>query len=158
MRAAALGEDDLIGQFEKELLKTGNAIIHDKVVVVDPLSDSGFVVTGSHNLGYKASYENDETLLIIRGNKARTQAYAVHVLDLWEHYRFRAVREQMAAEGKDEWSGFLESDDHWAAAPACPRAAGACAVLHREGGLNPAAVHGRRGVRWHSRSRSTKSA
>ncbi|HWR98574.1 MAG TPA: phospholipase D-like domain-containing protein [Candidatus Methanoperedens sp.] len=113
VRAAALGEDDLVGEFEKELLKAGNAIIHDKVVVVDPLSNGGFVALGSHNLGYKASYENDENLLIIQGNKALTQAYAVHVLDLWEHYRFRAVREQMAAEKKDEWSGFLENDDAW---------------------------------------------
>jgi phosphatidylserine/phosphatidylglycerophosphate/cardiolipin synthase-like enzyme len=46
------------------------AIIHDKIVVIDPSSDDCVVVTGSHNLGFKASYANDENLLVIRGNRA----------------------------------------------------------------------------------------
>ena len=49
------------------------------------------VIFGSHNLGYKASYANDENLVIVRGNRALAEAYAVHVIDVWEHYRFRAV-------------------------------------------------------------------
>jgi phosphatidylserine/phosphatidylglycerophosphate/cardiolipin synthase-like enzyme len=59
-------------------------------VIIDPLSDDCVVATGSHNLGYKASYENDENLLIFRGNKALAQAYAVHALDVFDHYRYRA--------------------------------------------------------------------
>ena len=69
VRASALGVEDIVGDFEKELLTVGQAIIHDKIVVVDPLSEDGFVAMGSHNLGYKASYQNDENLLcaIVRG-------------------------------------------------------------------------------------------
>jgi phosphatidylserine/phosphatidylglycerophosphate/cardiolipin synthase-like enzyme len=115
VRAAALTKDDLVANFEAELLSVGQAIIHDKIVVVDPLEPEGFLVTGSHNLGFKASYENDENLVIIRNNPALVQAYAVHVMDLYEHYRFRAVQAQRQREGHDpdEMSGFLSRDDHW---------------------------------------------
>jgi phosphatidylserine/phosphatidylglycerophosphate/cardiolipin synthase-like enzyme len=91
--------------WHKELLKAGFAIIHDKIVVVDPFSPDCVVITGSHNLGYKASYSNDENLLIIRGNQALARAYAVHVLDVYDHYRFRYVQQQQGKTGA--FSGFL---------------------------------------------------
>ena len=108
--ASALHQGDLAGAFEQELLSAGNAIIHDKIVVVDPLSDTAVVACGSHNLGYKASYGNDENLLIIQGNQALAQAYAVHVLDVYDHYRFRA--EQQESGGK-LFDGFLADNDGW---------------------------------------------
>jgi phosphatidylserine/phosphatidylglycerophosphate/cardiolipin synthase-like enzyme len=120
VRAAAL--EDPIGDFDKELLKVGYAIVHDKIIVIDPLSDKDCVViTGSHNLGFKASYANDENLAIIRGNSALANAYAVHVLDVYEHYRFRAVQEERLRDavlaGKQVKntvnSGFLSQDDTW---------------------------------------------
>jgi hypothetical protein len=55
------GIDDPFAYWEAELAKLGHAVIHDKVLVVDPFSDDCLVVNGSHNLGYKASYSNDET-------------------------------------------------------------------------------------------------
>ena len=113
VRAAALTKDDIVGEFEQELLRVGIAIIHDKIVVVDPVSEGGFVVIGSHNLGYKASYENDENFLIIRNNRRLVEAYAVHVMDLYEHYRFRAVQQDLRREGKKQWDGFLSRDSKW---------------------------------------------
>jgi phosphatidylserine/phosphatidylglycerophosphate/cardiolipin synthase-like enzyme len=102
---------DEFAAWHKELLKAGFAIIHDKIVVVDPFSPDCVVITGSHNLGYKASYSNDENLLIIRGNRALAQAYAVHVLDVYDHYRFRYVQQQ---QGKaNAFSGFLSTDAGW---------------------------------------------
>lgn len=113
VRAAALTSGDVVGDFEAELPRAGIAIIHDKIVVVDPLSDTGFVVMGSHNLGYKASYENDENLLIIRNNPTLVQAYAVHVMDLYDHYRYRAVQMELQGKGKQPWDGFLSRDAKW---------------------------------------------
>ena len=52
-------------------------------------SERSAVVTGSHNLGYKASYNNDENLAIIRGNKKLAAAYASHVLDVYDHFAWR---------------------------------------------------------------------
>jgi hypothetical protein len=82
------------GDMHPELLSAGHAIIHDKIIVIDPLDPVNCaVITGSHNLGYKASYDNDENLLIIRGNVALAVAYAVHVLDVYQHYLMRAKQE-----------------------------------------------------------------
>ncbi|MEA3207230.1 MAG: hypothetical protein QOE70_287 [Chthoniobacter sp.] len=113
--ATALGVKDLVGAFERaELLTTGKAIIHDKIVVIDPLSETNCaVVFGSHNLGYKASYCNDENLVIIRGHRDFALAYAVHVIDLWEHYRFRAVQVERREQGKKTFDGFLQREDGW---------------------------------------------
>ena len=86
--ANALGETVPKG-WQKELLKAGFAITHDKIVVIDPFADDCVVVTGSHNLGYQASYNNDENLLMIEGNKKLAMAYATHVLDVYDHFSWR---------------------------------------------------------------------
>jgi phosphatidylserine/phosphatidylglycerophosphate/cardiolipin synthase-like enzyme len=121
VRAAAIGVFDLIGNWQQEMLKYGQAIIHDKIVVIDPLSDDCVVVTGSHNLGFKASYANDENMLVIKRNKALAAAYMVHILDVQDHYKFRAILEQQAYErsiGKGGakppvGKGILNVDDTW---------------------------------------------
>ena len=79
------------GYWQKELLMLpgAHAIIHDKIVVIDPLSDDCVVIFGSHNQGYRASYNNDENLMILKGHSALTRAYATHVMDVYDHYRWR---------------------------------------------------------------------
>jgi phosphatidylserine/phosphatidylglycerophosphate/cardiolipin synthase-like enzyme len=76
-------------EWEAEIYKVGHAVIHDKILVIDPFTDDSVVVTGSHNLGFKASYANDENMVIIRKNRPVAEAYAAHVLDVYEHYRWR---------------------------------------------------------------------
>jgi phosphatidylserine/phosphatidylglycerophosphate/cardiolipin synthase-like enzyme len=66
------------------------AIVHSKVIVVDPFSDQCAVVTGSHNFSVSASEKNDENLVIIRGNKKLAQAYALHINGVYDHYSWRA--------------------------------------------------------------------
>jgi phosphatidylserine/phosphatidylglycerophosphate/cardiolipin synthase-like enzyme len=102
---------DQFSFWEKELLKDpqGHAIIHDKIVVIDPFSPNCVVITGSHNLGYRASYNNDENLLIFTGKRKLAEAYAAHVLDVYDHYRFRF---QVQKQGNKAWSG-LDSTDQW---------------------------------------------
>jgi len=76
-------------QWEAEIYKVGHAVIHDKIIVIDPFTDASVVITGSHNLGFKASYANDENMVIVRGNRSVAESYAAHVLDVYEHYRWR---------------------------------------------------------------------
>src|SRR5262249_28277309 len=54
--------------FVRELKKLPKAfaMVHSKVVLIDPFGAHPILVTGSHNLGPKASGTNDENLLIIR--------------------------------------------------------------------------------------------
>src|SRR5215469_3129867 len=87
--------DDAVPEgWQKELLKAGFAITHDKIVVIDPFADDCVVVTGSHNLGYQASYNNDENLVMIEGNKKLAMAYATHVLDVYDHFSWRWTVDQ----------------------------------------------------------------
>ena len=73
VRATALTDREIgraVGDFtSSETLTLGRAIIHDKVLVIDPLDPENCVVAfGSHNLGYKASYSNDENLVMVQGH------------------------------------------------------------------------------------------
>jgi phosphatidylserine/phosphatidylglycerophosphate/cardiolipin synthase-like enzyme len=107
---AAAAIEDQVGFWERELLKSSpsaHAIIHDKIVVIDPFSDDCVVITGSHNLGFRASYNNDENLLIIRKNKKLAAAYASHVMDVYDHYRWRFMLQQ---KGASAWSGLVRND------------------------------------------------
>src|SRR3954453_439365 len=107
--AGAIDAKDAFGAWEAEMAKFGFAIIHNKIVVIDPFSDNCTVVTGSHNLGFRASHNNDENMVIIRGHKALAEAYACHVLDLYDHYAFRfLLKEHPEIFGKP-----LEPDDKW---------------------------------------------
>jgi phosphatidylserine/phosphatidylglycerophosphate/cardiolipin synthase-like enzyme len=74
---------------------TGNigfAIVHSKVLVVDPFSPKATVVTGSHNFSESASADNDENFLVVRGDRALAEAYVVNVFSAWRHYRARVAR------------------------------------------------------------------
>ncbi len=85
-----------IAPWQREIYKAGHAIVHDKIVVIDPFHPECVVATGSHNLGFKASYNNDENLLLVRGNQLLAQAYAAHVADVFEHYRWRWYNKRSA--------------------------------------------------------------
>ncbi|HEV2835163.1 MAG TPA: phospholipase D-like domain-containing protein [Pyrinomonadaceae bacterium] len=116
VRAARIDDRNILGDFGVEQLTAKGAvgaIIHDKLIVVDPRSDDCAVILGSHNLGFKASYSNDENFLIVRGNRDLAAAYAVHIMDVYDHYRFRAIETERKRKGKKGWSGFLETDDDW---------------------------------------------
>jgi hypothetical protein len=97
--------------WQKEILSAGFAVTHDKIIVVDPFSPGCAVVTGSHNLGHRASFNNDENLVIVRGQRALAEAYATHVLDIYDHFSWRwivqsqgqAQAETMLSVVPDEW-------------------------------------------------------
>jgi phosphatidylserine/phosphatidylglycerophosphate/cardiolipin synthase-like enzyme len=118
--AAAASVKDQFAAWQKELLKSegAHAIIHDKIVVIDPFSPKCVVVTGSHNLGYRASFNNDENLLIIEGHKRLAEAYAVHVMDVYDHYRWRWQLERKKGAA---FTGLSHSDTWQAKYFATPR-------------------------------------
>ena len=37
----------------------------------------------------------------------------VHILDVYEHYRFRAIEAELKIQGTSGWSGFLDTSDTW---------------------------------------------
>jgi phosphatidylserine/phosphatidylglycerophosphate/cardiolipin synthase-like enzyme len=92
----------------KKLPKTF-AMVHSKVVLVDPFGDP-VLMTGSHNLGPKASGKNDENLLIIRGASGLAGAYATNIMAIYNQYRWRFRRQEQRA--RDRWKG-LHDNDTW---------------------------------------------
>jgi phosphatidylserine/phosphatidylglycerophosphate/cardiolipin synthase-like enzyme len=107
---AASAVPDTFAYWHKELLKSSpsaHAIIHDKIIVIDPFSDKAVVITGSHNLGFKASYANDENMVIVRGRQDLAAAYTTHVTDVYDHYRWRYWLQQA---GTKAWTGLVTTD------------------------------------------------
>lgn len=98
--------------FAREMRKLPGtfAMIHSKVVLVDPFSKHPVLLTGSHNLGPKASGKNDENLLIIRDAPGLAAAYATNIMSIYNQYRWR-FRRQTQAKSK-QWKG-LEDGDSW---------------------------------------------
>ena len=56
---------------------------HNKIMVIDHGTANATVITGSYNFTNAAQSKNAENLLIIRGNKALTDAYARN----WQRHR-----------------------------------------------------------------------
>jgi phosphatidylserine/phosphatidylglycerophosphate/cardiolipin synthase-like enzyme len=104
--------DATTGFWAKELKKLPGtfAMVHSKVVLVDPFSEEPILLTGSHNLGPKASGVNDENLLVIRGARGLASAYATNIMSIYNQYRWRFRRETQAKAAR--WKG-LEDGDRW---------------------------------------------
>jgi phosphatidylserine/phosphatidylglycerophosphate/cardiolipin synthase-like enzyme len=83
------------------LHNVGHAIIHSKVIVVDPFGDHPIVVTGSHNFSKSASSANDENFIVIRDDPALAEAYAVNVDSAWRHYAYRVAQPHADLHGAD---------------------------------------------------------
>lgn len=60
---------------------------HNKVIIVDPESMQGAVITGSFNFTFAAQYRNAENVLVLRGNRELARAY----LDNWRRHRGHAT-------------------------------------------------------------------
>lgn len=103
------------GQF---LSQIGHAMVHSKVIVVDPFSKHPIVMTGSHNLGPRASGSNDENLVIVENDDGLAAAYAVNIMSIYNQYRWRfqnwghAKNAPPGALYRSGWHG-LKNDDTW---------------------------------------------
>lgn len=99
--------DDDFGFWQKEI--NGYLVkIHSKVIVIDAFGSEPIVITGSHNLGERASIDNDENLNIITGNKKVAEQYAVNIMSVYDHYRSRYLRSMHT--GKKIWKGLVKND------------------------------------------------
>lgn len=94
--------------------------IHSKFLLVDPLGADPIVVTGSANFSDASTNDNDENMLLIRGERRVADIYFTEFNRLFNHYYFRAVRESVKvppqeARDRDLQTLFLAEDDSWLA-------------------------------------------
>jgi phosphatidylserine/phosphatidylglycerophosphate/cardiolipin synthase-like enzyme len=115
--------DDPVYQWAREtntkFLKLNNhvAYIHSKFLLVDPLSDDPIVVSGSANFSTASTKENDENMIIVRGDKRTADIYFSEFNRLFFHYYFRSVHEKTKDQDADATKAalFLSEDDSWLA-------------------------------------------
>ncbi len=109
--------DELTKFFVREMKKLPGtfAMVHSKVVVVDPFGKKPVVIAGSHNLGPKASGKNDENMLIIRDAPDLAAAYAVSIMAIYNQYRWRfrrPLQPEQALEGPQGRQRYLEQQGY----------------------------------------------
>jgi phosphatidylserine/phosphatidylglycerophosphate/cardiolipin synthase-like enzyme len=102
---------DQYHEWEKELLGASMVNVHSKVIVIDPFGENPVVMTGSHNLGFKASSENDDNLIIFEGNEPLAAAYATNIIAIFQTYRWNSYV-QAHRDDPTVWHG-LEDNDTW---------------------------------------------
>ena len=77
-------------------------MIHSKTIVIDPFGRKPVVITGSHNLGPKASGKNDDNFVMIENAPELAEEYAVNIASVFAHYkmRYNEAKRKAAAKGK----------------------------------------------------------
>ena len=96
-------------------LNTHVMYIHSKFMIFDPLSNDPIIVTGSANFSDDSVKDNDENMMIIRGNLRIADIYFSEFMRLFNHYYFRTVLENLkfAGETPSDDSLFLTPNDTW---------------------------------------------
>ena len=99
---------DTFHDWATEILGQG-VHVHSKCIVLDPFGDNPVVMTGSHNLGYKASSANDDNLMIIEGSAKLAASYAANIIAIYQQYRWNAYVEAHRQDPK-VWHGLVDND------------------------------------------------
>ena len=63
--------------------------VHNKFMLVDPLSDDPIIVGGSANFSSASTKKNDENMIVVRGNKRVADIYLGEFMRLYSHHAFR---------------------------------------------------------------------
>jgi len=93
--------------------------IHSKFLLMDPLTQDPIVVTGSANFSTASTNDNDENMLVIRGNQRVADVYFTEFNRIFYHYYFRSVQERTLRlhpdqeKKRDQQTLFLAEDDRW---------------------------------------------
>jgi phosphatidylserine/phosphatidylglycerophosphate/cardiolipin synthase-like enzyme len=83
--------------------------------MIDPLSDDPLICTGSANFSRNSLQNNDENMVLIRGDTRVADIYLTEFLRLHEHFYFRDAANSLAGKGKDMEGAFLEETKDWTA-------------------------------------------
>ncbi len=86
--------------------------IHTKYMLIDPLGPDPIFVGGSANFSAASTNENDENMLVVRGNQRVAEIYLGEFMRLYNHYAFRewAARQPLDAPAT---RAHLRTDDWW---------------------------------------------
>jgi phosphatidylserine/phosphatidylglycerophosphate/cardiolipin synthase-like enzyme len=131
-----LGDGEIIGQDRDVLFAAGghleagalanflaerdnplnsNDYIHDKFMLVDPLSDDPLVVSGSANFSQPSQRSNDENMIVIRGDTRVADIYFGEFMRIFDHHYARYIVQKLSQPNQqDPDAGYLkEIPDDW---------------------------------------------
>lgn len=92
-------------------LNTHVSYIHSKFLLHDPLGNDPITVTGSANFSDASTNDNDENMLVIRGDKRVADIYLTEFNRLFFHYYFRSVHEEVTERKNDAPPGLSQTAD-----------------------------------------------
>lgn len=84
--------------------------IHNKFMLIDPLSEDPIVIGGSANFSVASTEGNDENMVVVRGDKRTADIYLGEFMRLYSHHAFR---ESLQWREVGEEPKFLRVDDWW---------------------------------------------
>ena len=81
-------------------------------MLIDPLTDDPIVITGSANFSTASTKNNDENMLVIRGNTRVADVFLGEFMRLFNHFHVRDRLNRLSSE-KEVAASYLEPDDSW---------------------------------------------
>lgn len=116
--------DTAVEQWVKEMTSktttgAGTLYVHNKFFIVDPLSTSPVVVTGSANFSDESLTKNDENMLIIKGDKRVADIYFTEFSRMFDHFMPRylqKLKEEKNSDHSFSYAGFskpLDEEGTW---------------------------------------------
>ena len=89
--------------------------VHTKFLLIDPLSDDPLVCSGSANFSANSVQQNDENMLLIRGNTRVADIYMTEFDRIFRHFYFRDIANELAAskKGDNDLAVYLDETDSW---------------------------------------------
>ena len=107
--------DALFGWLHEQLTGFGVHVryIHNKFMLIDPLSDDPVVITGSANFSPASTTYNDENMLVIRGDTRVADIYLGEFMRLFSHHYFRELARKQQGEEASIRKLYLEPTDKW---------------------------------------------
>jgi phosphatidylserine/phosphatidylglycerophosphate/cardiolipin synthase-like enzyme len=89
--------------------------VHTKFLLIDPLSDDPLVCSGSANFSAGSLLQNDENMLLVRGNTRIADIYMTEFDRIFRHFYFRDIANELAAvkTSDDAKAIFLDETDGW---------------------------------------------
>lgn len=90
--------------------------VHTKYLMIDPLCDDPLICTGSANFSENSLLNNDENMLLIRGDTRVADIYMTEFDRLFRHFYFRDVANEVAMKrkkGEEPKKVFLDETSAW---------------------------------------------
>ena len=105
------------GMVEEKLTHLNNHVkfLHTKYMILDALSTEPTLISGSANFSDASVKNNDENMLIVRGNTRVADMYLGEFMRLFHHYYFREVYNRITKKkgSGDHTKAYLCPDSSW---------------------------------------------